>query len=103
MSPLILLVLEPEGALGDAALGAGLSVWCMLATQIEEAMRHTHLADGGHIDVLNAFLGLYLSIDAGSCCGYGTMSESPEFVRTRLKAYRLLLLRLVELFGIQGS
>ena len=72
MSPLILLVLEPEFGFGEADFATGLEVWKIISVR-NCKMSHEDIAyrtDWGNVDMLYALLCLYLSIDPSrcSCC-----------------------------------
>lgn len=72
MSPLILLVLEPEIP-GDADLAVGLATYCALGTAqqgecgVAVLGDRSYCTDWRYINMLDALLGLDRSVDSGSC------------------------------------
>lgn len=67
----MLLVLEPDDlAGGEDALATGLAVCTPVSGFFIHTYIYTFLSNWRDFDVLNAFLGLYGSIDSSCCCGY---------------------------------
>ena len=74
MSPLMLLVLEPDDlAGGEEALAMGLAVCTPVSGFFIHMSLYTFLPNWRDFDVLNAFLGLYRSINSSCCCGYSIL------------------------------
>lgn len=70
MSPLILLVLEPDFAGGEAAVAAGLAVWILVRIYHSIGLVISYRTNGGNIDMLDAFLSLDRCIYPSCGCGY---------------------------------